>query len=123
MESNILNIRIQPTEGVYLQFNIKRPGETDDIIQAKMDFCQSCSLEHHLNTPEAYERLIGACFRGERSWFSQWDQVGISWRYVDAVKAAYRSSGMPLASYEPGSNGPQEAERLLAIYGDTWFDH
>ena len=123
VESNILNIRIQPTEGVYLQFNIKRPGETDDIIQAKMDFCQSCSLEHHLNTPEAYERLIGACFRGERSWFSQWDQVGISWRYVDAVKAAYRSSGMPLASYEPGSNGPQEAERLLAIYGDTWFDN
>ena len=123
VESNILNIRIQPTEGVYLQFNIKRPGETDDIIQAKMDFCQSCSLEHHLNTPEAYEWLIGACFRGERSWFSQWDQVGISWRYVDAVKAAYRSSGMPLASYEPGSNGPQEAERLLAIYGDTWFDN
>lgn len=122
VESNILNIRIQPTEGVYLQFNIKRPGETDDIIQAKMDFCQSCSLEHHLNTPEAYERLIGACFRGERSWFSQWDQVGISWRYVDAVKEAYRSSGLPLASYEPGSNGPQEAERLLAVYGDTWFD-
>ena len=68
-ESNILNIRIQPTEGVYLQFNIKRPGETEEIIQAKMDFCQSCSVEHHLNTPEAYERLIGACFKGERSWF------------------------------------------------------
>ena len=27
LESNILNIKIQPTEGVYLQFNIKKPGE------------------------------------------------------------------------------------------------
>ncbi len=121
-ESNILNIRIQPTEGVYLQFNIKRPGETEEIIQAKMDFCQSCSVEHHLNTPEAYERLIGACFKGERSWFSQWDQVGLSWKYVDALKDAYRRNGQPVFSYEQGCSGPKEAEQLLAGYGHSWFD-
>ena len=121
-ESNILNIRIQPTEGVYLQFNIKKPGESDDTIQAKMDFCQSCSVEHHLNTPEAYERLIGACFKGERSWFSQWDQVGLSWKYVDALKDAYRRNGQPVFSYEQGCSGPKEAEQLLAGYGHSWFD-
>ena len=33
----VLNIKIQPTEGVYLQFNIKKPGEEDEIAQAKMD--------------------------------------------------------------------------------------
>lgn len=121
-ESNILNIRIQPTEGVYLQFNIKRPGETEEIIQAKMDFCQSCSVEHHLNTPEAYERLIGACFKGELSWFSQWDQVGLSWKYVDALKDAYRRNGQPVFSYEQGCSGPKEAEQLLAGYGHSWFD-
>ena len=31
LESNILNIKIQPTEGVYLQFNIKKPGETEEL--------------------------------------------------------------------------------------------
>ena len=72
---NVLVIRIQPTEGVYLQFNIQKPGDTTDITQAKMDFCQSCLLENRINTPEAYERLIGACIRGEHFWFSQWDPV------------------------------------------------
>lgn len=121
VEPDILNIRIQPTEGVYLQFNIKRPGETDEVIQAKMDFCQSCSVEHHVNTPEAYERLIGACFAGERSWFSQWDQIETSWKYVDAVREAYRRSGLPVYSYEPGSGGPREAEALLGE-GQMWFE-
>ncbi len=64
VEPNILIIKIQPTEGVYLQFNIKRPGDSEDIIPAKMDFCQNCSLIHQLNTPEAYERLITACMAG-----------------------------------------------------------
>ena len=82
LESNILNIKIQPTEGVYLQFNIKKPGETEEIIQAKMDFCQSCSYVNRMNTPEAYERLLGACMRGERSWFHsgiRLRQAGTTW--------------------------------------------
>ena len=41
-ENNVLLIKIQPMEGVYFQFNIKRPGESEEVIQTKMDFCQSC---------------------------------------------------------------------------------
>lgn len=122
MEPNILNIKIQPTEGVYLQFNIKRPGETEDIIQAKMDFCQSCSFINQMNTPEAYERLIGACIRGERSWFSQWDQVESSWRYVDAIRDMYQDAGLPVYPYSPGGDGPDMAANLLRGYGHAWFD-
>lgn len=123
VEPDILNIRIQPTEGIYLQFNIKRPGEAEDMIQAKMDFCQSCVIEHHVNTPEAYERLIGACIRGERSWFSQWDQVETSWRFVDALREAYRREGLPVYPYEPGGSGPKEAALLPKEYGRGWFTH
>ena len=32
-----------------------------------MDFSQSSSFSSRINTPEAYERLITACIRGERS--------------------------------------------------------
>lgn len=123
VEPDILNIRIQPTEGIYLQFNIKRPGESEEIIQAKMDFCQSCVLEHHVNTPEAYERLIGACIRGERSWFSQWDQVETSWRFVDAMRDDYRQNRLPVYPYKPGTGGPKEAEELPEKYGYAWFEH
>lgn len=122
LESDILNIKIQPTEGVYLQFNIKRPGETEETIQTKMDFCQSCSLINQENTPEAYERLIGACIRGERSWFSQWDQIETSWRYVDTVRNSYHQEGCPMYPYEPGNDGPDASSELLRQYGHEWFD-
>lgn len=121
MEPDILNIKIQPTEGVYLQFNIKKPGETTEITQAKMDFCQNCLAANRLNTPEAYERLLGACMRGDRFWFSQWDQVETSWNYVDAVRDQYRRKGLPTCSYAPGGSGPKEAEALLLRYGHRWF--
>lgn len=118
---NVLVIRIQPTEGVYLQFNIQKPGDTTEITQAKMDFCQSCSLENRINTPEAYERLIAASIRGERFWFSQWDQIETGWQYVEQLRRAYQDAGLPLASYAPGSNGPEEADRLLSRFGHSWF--
>ena len=121
VEPDILTIKIQPTEGVYLQFNIKKPGETKEIIQAKMDFCQNCDLVNRMNTPEAYERLLGACMRGERSWFSQWDQVEASWNFVDAVREKYREKGLLVYGYEPGSDGPREAGELLGRFGDGWF--
>ena len=122
VESNILNIKIQPTEGVYLQFNIKKPGEEDEIAQAKMDFCQSCSFINQMNTPEAYERLLGACVRGERFWFSQWDQIETSWNYVDTIRKMYAERGLLAYPYPAGSNGPVEADRLLEKYGHAWFD-
>lgn len=122
VEPDILTIKIQPTEGVYLQFNIKKPGETEDVIQAKMDFCQNCSLVNRMNTPEAYERLLGACMRGERSWFSQWDQVETSWNYVDKARTLYREKGLLVSAYEPGSSGPAEAEALLERWGHVWLD-
>lgn len=121
-EPNILNIKIQPTEGVYLQFNIKRPGESDEIIQAKMDFCQSCSFINQMNTPEAYERLIGACIAGERSWFSQWDQIETSWKYVDAVRSQYHQSQLAVHEYVPGSSGPKASDEMLKKDGHVWFD-
>ena len=122
VEQNVLNIKIQPTEGVYLQFNIKRPGETDEVIQAKMDFCQSCSLANRMNTPEAYERLLGDCMRGERSWFSKWDQIETGWRYVDEVREQYRREELPVYAYAQGSSGPEAADRLLGKWGHRWFE-
>lgn len=122
VESNILNIKIQPTEGVYLQFNIKKPGEEDEIAQAKMDFCQSCSFINQMNTPEAYERLLGACVRGERFWFSQWDQIEASWKYVDDIRKRYHEKNLPVYEYEPGTYGPGAAEKMLEMSGDFWLD-
>ncbi|MBS6956018.1 MAG: glucose-6-phosphate dehydrogenase [Enterocloster asparagiformis] len=122
VEPNVLIIKIQPTEGVYLQFNIKRPGDTDDIIPAKMDFCQNCNLVHQLNTPEAYERLLTACIQGERSWFTQWDQIEAGWNFIGRLKELYRQAGLPVYAYKPGQRGPAQSDELLARYGHSWFE-
>ena len=93
---NILIIKIQPNEGVHLQFNVKKPGDTDEITQAKMNFIQNSSYINKINTPEAYERLIMACIRGERSWFSQWDQIETSWEFVEHLKDLYHWNKLPI---------------------------
>lgn len=121
-QNDILLIKIQPTEGIYLQFNIKRPGDTDEITVAKMDFCQSCSLENRANTPEAYERLLTACMRGEQAWFSGWEQIELSWNFIDHLLSLYSAAGLPLHPYKAGERGPGRAEELLGENGHTWFE-
>ena len=110
---NVLIIRIQPDEGVYLQFNAKKPGTEKELQQISLDFCQSCILENRINTPEAYERLLDACFKGDRSLFSQWDQIVASWTFVNDLIAKYEEQGSPLYTYEQGSKGPKEADKLV----------
>ena len=100
--------------------NVKTPGDTDEITQAKMDFSQSSSISSRINTPEAYERLITACIKGERSWFSQWDQIETSWDFVEHLKDLYRWDKLPVFTYEQGSDGPAEADNLLKRFGDEW---
>ncbi len=120
-EPDILLIKIQPTEGIYLRFNIKRPGDSEEVITASMDFCQNCILENQVNTPEAYERLLTACIEGERSWFSQWDQIEISWNYIEQLKQLAASRNpcrcTPI-SPEPGpQGGGNTLKHLLATTG------
>ena len=113
-------IRIQPTEGVYFQFNIKKPGDSDEIVPTSMDFCQSCSDINRINTPEAYERLLAAAVQGDISWFSQWDQIESSWKYVEELKQRYQKERLPLTTYMAGSEGPKEAEELLQRHDHAW---
>ena len=121
-ESCLLTLRIQPEEGVSLRFNIKTPGQSDAVLPVTMDYCQSCMIRAQQNTPEAYERLLTACMRGERAWFSQWDQIETCWRFIDALKSAYAAAGLAPETYAPGSDGPAGADALLARLGHRWED-
>lgn len=114
VDANILMIKIQPTEGVYVRFNIKKPGNSEEIIHASMDFCQSCQEVHRMNTPEAYERLLMAVAEGDASWFSQWDQIETSWEYIDQLKKHAAKQHVPIVLYEADTEGPKEADELFS---------
>ena len=120
-ERNVLIIKIQPDEGVYLKFNIKKPGMEKDIQAVKMNFCQSCILENRINTPEAYERLLKACMDSDRSLFSQWNQIETCWKFMDRAIESYRQHSGRLYSYQPGTEGPKEADRLLLKEDHSWI--
>lgn len=98
---DVLMFKVQPDEGVRFEFNIKKPGETEEIIRAEMDFCQSCAYK--INTPEAYERLINVAMNGDQSLFSTWEHIYLSWDYINKLKQKYIDENVALYYYEQGS--------------------
>lgn len=121
IDPDVLVIKIQPTEGVDIRFNIKKPGDEGGLAVAEMDFCQSCQDIFHLNTPEAYERMLEACMHGDATWFSQWNQIETSWKFINALRKACDQAGVVVFPYKQGSAGPKEAD-LLALTPDERFD-
>ncbi len=97
-----LTFKVQPTEGVYLEFNIKEPGDSSDIIKANMDFCQSCNIVYRMNTPEAYERLLLAAINSDNTWFSPWEQIELCWSYIENLKQLYFKEGLLVEKYKTG---------------------
>ncbi len=119
VEPNLLVIRVNPMEGIYLKMNAKKPGSDGVIIPIAMDFCQSCQVGY--NTPEAYERLIYDAVRGDSTYFTNWDEVSLAWRYVDRILKVWSSESDDLTQYPAGSWGPFESMQLLARDGFKWW--
>lgn len=117
---NQLIIRIQPTEGIYMRFNAKKPGQNRDVIPVTMDFCQNCEIGY--NSPEAYERLLLDAMKGEKALFTRWDEVEYSWRFVDAIQNAWKNITPDFPNYAAGSFGPKESEELLLRDGRRWHN-
>ncbi|AOZ93519.1 glucose-6-phosphate dehydrogenase [Paenibacillus crassostreae] len=119
LEPNLLVIRVNPMEGIYVKINAKKPGSENDIQPVAMDFCQSCMVG--INSPEAYERLLHDAARGESTYFTRWDEVASAWSFVDHIAKAWADEPSKLSTYPAGSWGPKEADELLAKDGFHWW--
>ncbi len=116
---NILGIRIQPNEGIYLAFSAKAPGQKMHIDSVRMDFQYATSFG--VSSPEAYERLILDAIAGDATLFARTDEVDLSWEWIDRILNVWHGEGgVPLASYRAGSEGPAEADLLLQRDGRRW---
>jgi glucose-6-phosphate 1-dehydrogenase len=114
---NQLILTVQPNEGVSLQFGAKVPGTRMSIRPVNMEFNYGTSFLSQ--SPEAYERLIMDVMLGDPTLFTRDDEVEAQWRICDPVLAHWHEETGPLATYEAGSQGPLEAERLL-LPGHGW---
>lgn len=117
---NVLTLKVQPSEGVVFQFNIKKPATTGEIVPVDMDFCQPCAFL--INTPEAYERLLADAFAGDPSRFSSWEEVEKAWNLIDSIYDRQALEADKLCAYDPGSWGPEEADQMLEDVGFKWWN-
>jgi glucose-6-phosphate 1-dehydrogenase len=119
---NVLSIRIQPDEGITLNFGSKLPGPALEIAPVSMEFRYGTSFG--MEPPEAYERLLLDCLLGDGTLFTRGDEVEASWRWISRIHqhwAAEIAAGKTtLPAYAAGSWGPEEADRMLAADGRAW---
>lgn len=110
---NVLTLKIQPDEGINLQFNSKVPGLSMLLQQVSMDFAYGQSFSSKL--PDAYERLLIDCLKADTTLFTRSDEIEYAWGVVDPILEAWKTDPRryPLHEYVPGSWGPDHADGLL----------
>jgi len=119
LSQNYLVISTEPTEGIELQFNTKVPGPTIDIDGVEMKFRYKDYFKAAPST--GYETLIYDCMIGDNILFQRADSVEAGWQAVQPFIDAWRKAGARgLKIYDPGSEGPEKANELLARDGRSW---
>lgn len=88
---------------------------------ANLNYCQSCDAQNSINSPWSYERLLEACMNSNRTLFSRWEQIELSWKYMNEVMDNYRKYSNKLYIYEKGSKGPAQAEKIIGKDGRKWI--
>jgi glucose-6-phosphate 1-dehydrogenase len=116
---NFLVLRIQPNEGITLEYNAKVPSPVLRIAGVSMDMSYKDYFEAAPRT--GYETLIYDCMIGDATLFQRADNVEAGWRVVQPILDVWREEGRrEVSGYRAGSSGPAEADTLLARDGRQW---
>ncbi|WP_226793418.1 glucose-6-phosphate dehydrogenase [Bacillus sp. B1-b2] len=117
---NLLVIHIQPEEGITLHLNAKKAGQNMEATPIKLSYANTGIAG--INTPEAYEKLIDDSLKGDATNFTHWDEVALSWSYVDKISQAWtEKEATHFPNYAAGTVGPKEADELLEQDGFFWW--
>ena len=119
MHPNWMILRIQPDEGIALEFAAKRPGPAVTLSTVSMDFAYKTYFQMAPNT--GYETLLYDCMIGDATLFQRADNVEAGWRAVQPILDAWANHAPPgLPNYVAGGSGPAAADALLARDGRAW---
>jgi len=107
-----LSFRIWPETGVNLTLQGKKPGAGWEPLAEELAFAVEPGSDIR-----PYDRLIGAALDGDRWLFARQDTVEAMWTIVDPILGDVT----PVHSYQQGTWGPKEADRLLTGRA-AWHD-
>jgi glucose-6-phosphate 1-dehydrogenase len=113
---NWLVLSIAPDEGISLQFEVKRPGPLVDLAAVKMAFRYEDWFPKEPNV--GYETLIHDVMIGDQTLFMRADMIEQGWRVVQPVLDSWAAETAPFPNYAAGTDGPQDADALIAAGGD-----
>ncbi|WP_263381917.1 glucose-6-phosphate dehydrogenase [Granulicella arctica] len=118
-EPNVLTMRIQPDEGISLRFGAKIPGPTTNVRPVTMHFSYADAFGK--SSANGYERLLLDAMLGDATLFAHRDGVEATWALFTPILEAWAAdtnTGFP--NYAAGTEGPAEADELLAKDGRSW---
>ena len=118
LRPNTLVLRIQPDDGICLQFGAKVPGEAFRVRSVAMDFSYARTFPGE--GADGYERLLHDVMIGDPTLFIRSDEVDRAWTIADPFLSAWQEQDVPLSHYAAGSWGPREADLLLARELRQW---
>jgi len=121
LQPNALVVRIQPDEGISLEFGAKVPGEAFQVRSVAMHFRYDASFPEP-NLADGYSRLLFDAMNGDATLFIRSDEVRQAWRIVQPYLEAWSGPDPGLHPYAAGTWGPHMADLLLARSGDAWRD-
>jgi glucose-6-phosphate 1-dehydrogenase len=117
-QPNQLVISIQPEETIKLRLSAKVPGPQVTASPVEMRF----NYEDYFGVEQqtGYETLLYDAMTGDHSLFKRADIIESGWAIVDQILLGWSEGSCALARYPAGSQGPAEADRLIAHDGRQW---
>ena len=121
LDPNVLSLCLQPDEGLHLKFEVKIPDQGMKMRSEDMEFHYGSAFSDQA-IPEAYERLLQDALLGDPSLFIRSDHIEEGWRVVaPLLRGSENGDSQQPDIYEPGSWGPEAADKLLAQDGRKWL--
>jgi glucose-6-phosphate 1-dehydrogenase len=116
---NVLSIRIQPDEGITLQFGAKVPGPTMTISKVNMDF--SYAQAFGSSSANGYERLLLDAMFGDATLFAHRDGVEATWALMTPILKGWANDPIrDFPNYAAGTWGPATSDAMMKSDGRRW---
>jgi glucose-6-phosphate 1-dehydrogenase len=106
--SNYVRFRLAPDAAIAIAARVKRAGEEFVGDQRELLLLDSQPEER-----APYERLLGDAMAGDGALFSREEAVEAAWAVVEPILTHHD----PALPYQPGTWGPEQADKLIAPHG------
>ena len=119
IERNVVAFRIQPNEGITINFGAKRPGTEMHTANVQLNFRYREAFG--TKTPVAYETLLLDTMRGDPTLFTRGDEAEAEWKLITPIEEGWAELPPPgLPNYPAGNSGPEAADMLIGQQGWQW---